>query len=120
MTADEAKAALCAHLGIGEHHEWAYVVGYVEGRILPAPSARPRDKRASAAPTEPGRYLVRWFGEEEGDVMELLPDGSWRFVQDESNPGNPSEPLPFTPGGVFTRLPGPPQPTGTLELPLNR
>lgn len=106
MTATEAKAALCAHLGIGVHHEWEYIVGYVEGRIIPAPAAQPRAKRAYAAPTEPGRYLVRWPGEDEGDVMELMHDCRWRFVQDEDNPSNPSEPLTFTPGCVFTRLEG--------------
>lgn len=91
----------------------------------------PRKAKAARppAPTEPGFYNVRWpHGDDPGDVMELMPDGRWRFVQGDGDPRNPSDPLPFIPGGVFTRTispdwevkkaPTPPQPAGTLELPL--
>lgn len=118
MSADEAKAALCAHLGIADHG-WAYIVGQVEGRIIPAPQKNARNAWRHTAPTEPGVYDVRG-STGDGDVMELMADGRWRFVQDAGDARNPSDPLPFVPAGVFTRLPDPRLPTGTLELPLGR
>lgn len=116
MTANEAKAALCAHLGIADHG-WAYLVGQIEGR-LPARKA----KAAKApAPTDPGLYNLSWPDSgDPGDVMELMADGRWRFVQGDGDPRNPSDPLPFIPGGVFTRLPDPPPPARTLELSFGR
>lgn len=103
MTADEAKAALCAHLGIGAHHEWAYVVGYVEGRIIPAPSATPpkmRRHEPEGAPTEPGIYMVGEGHGDAGDRMELLATGLWRYLDG----GNPGDPLPFVPRGPWRRV----------------
>lgn len=112
MTADEAKAALCSHLGIADHG-WAYLVGQIEGRL---PATTGRKPWRYTVPTEPGIYDVRAPDAESGDRMELMPDGRWRFIDE----GNPSEPLRFIPGGLFTRLPDPPQPAGTLELPFSR
>ena len=98
MNADEAKAALCAHLGIVDHG-WAYIVGYVEGRIIPAPG-KGRPAPAAVAPIEPGVYVVGEGNGDAGDLMELLASGLWRYLDE----GNPGDPLPFVPRGPWRRV----------------